>query len=197
MLISISSGNGTNEVMRGLWHFEQWLKNRYEYEVIDKEEGGCHQCYRSILLKSSDGRLKMLEGTHLWIATSSFRPRHKRKNWYFSLKCYDELPPLDIDTNQIEYQRMKSPKNGGQHANTTASGVRAIHKSLGVSSISYDERSQHRNKAIAHQRLLEKIALHREKETIKAIQNRWRGGKEIERGNPILTFLGENFREGG
>jgi len=85
---------------------------------------------------------------------ATFRPAHKRKYWYFTLACYAETEELSIDTNRIVYQTMKSPKKGGQHVNTTCSGVRACYEPLGIEAVSYDERSQHRNRQIAKARLM-------------------------------------------
>ena len=118
MLIYISSGNGVDEVCRALWHFERWIEGRYEYELIDSEESETPRAYRSLLLRSDDSRLMALSGTLLWQSPSPFRPKHKRKNWYFSLECYEEQSDVAIDREKVIYQTMKSPKKGGQHVNT-------------------------------------------------------------------------------
>ena len=46
---------------------------------------------------------------------------------------------------------------GGQHQNVTESGVRLVHLPTGVRSTARDERSQHRNRALALKRLREKL----------------------------------------
>ena len=46
---------------------------------------------------------------------------------------------------------------GGQHQNKTESGVRLVHLPTGVTVTSREERSQHRNKSIALERLREKL----------------------------------------
>jgi len=192
MLISISSGNGVNEVCRALWHFLGWLeKEAYSFEVVKLEEAECKNCYRSILLQSNDQRFWELEGSHLWQSSSPFRPKHRRKNWYFSLQCYDEQKPIGIDTNQITYQVMRSPKKGGQKVNTTNSGVRATYQEY--EAISYDERSQKQNKQVALLRLLQKIETYRQKEQSQTQQGIWRDAKGVERGNPVRCFYGEGF----
>jgi peptide chain release factor len=193
MLISISSGNGISEVCRALWHFLQWLeKERYSFEVVQLEKADCPKCYRSILLQSSDERFWELEGSHLWQSQSPFRSKHQRKNWYFSLKCYDEQKQMGIDKSQVTYQVMRSPKKGGQKVNTTNSGVRAIYKTF--EAISYDERSQKQNKQVALLRLLQKIEAQNQKEQSQTQQGRWRDAKEIERGNPVKCFYGKKFK---
>lgn len=195
MLIYISSGNSVDEVCRALWHFYRWVEKRYVFEVVKIEEGSCKRCIKSILLKSEDKNLLALEGTLLWKATSPFRPKHKRKNWYFSLAYHDEAIQQAIENDKIIYQTMKSPKKGGQHVNTTCSGVRAIYPPLQISAISYDERSQHRNRKIAQRRLLEKVASLASDKSRDNIQHRWKDAKEIERGNAVWVFEGARFLE--
>ncbi|RLA75201.1 MAG: hypothetical protein DRG30_04725 [Epsilonproteobacteria bacterium] len=90
-------------------------------------------------------------------------PKHKRKNWYFSLETYEEHKNHTIDSTQVIYQAMKSPKKDGQHVNTTCSGARSIYLPLGLEAISYDERSQHQNKKIALERIHNKANLLKDK----------------------------------
>ena len=195
MLVAISSGNSVDEVCRALFNFLKWLDGRYSFEVVKIEYGRCKECYKSILLKSSDERFLALEGTYLWRCQSPFRPKHKRKNWYFSLSVVKDQNKIVIDKSKVIYQTMKSPKKGGQHVNTTCSGVRAIYKPLKVEAVSYDERSQHQNKKIALERLFQKIEL-KEQENISALKTKyWKDGKQIERGNSIKVFEGEDFKE--
>jgi peptide chain release factor len=195
MIIHISSGNGVAEVCRAVWHFLAWLETRYDFEVVHAEPATCPKGYRSLTLQSDDLHFKTLEGTLLWRTQSPFRPTHKRKNWYFTLACYAETEELSIDTNRIVYQTMKSPKKGGQHVNTTCSGVRVCYAPLGIEAVSYDERSQHRNRQIAKARLLEKARSLSAGKALQQQSRQWREGKQIERGNPVKVFETAHFRE--
>ncbi len=56
---------------------------------------------------------------------------------------------------RVETFRAGGP--GGQHQNVTESGVRLTHLPTGVRAVARDERSQHRNRALAVQRLREKL----------------------------------------
>ena len=194
MLIYISSGNGVDEVCRAVWLFKQWLEKNVEFEVIQEQEAKCKNGLKSLLIQSNDSGFKEIEGTILWRAKSPFRPKHRRKNWYFSLKCHQEQYTQEVDTKKIVYQTMKSPKKGGQHVNTTCSGVRAIYPPLGIEALAYDERSQHRNKELARVRLLQKIEF-LESESLSALmQERWKESKKVERGAEVLRFEGERFK---
>ncbi len=195
MLIYISSGNGVDEVCKAVGHFYKWLEEQYSFEIVSVEKKSCYECYQSLLLKSDDPRFRQLQGTHLWRCASPFRPKHKRKNWYFSLQCYEEGETQQVERTKIIYQTMKSPKKGGQHVNTTSSGVRALYPPLDLEALSYDERSQHQNKKIAQERLLKKAALMQLEKIDKEAALRWKEGKAITRGNPVKIFEGSRFLE--
>ncbi len=64
---------------------------------------------------------------------------------------------------RVETFRAGGP--GGQHQNTTDSGVRLVHLPTGVRAVARDERSQHRNRQLALRRLREKLERLAEPET--------------------------------
>lgn len=57
-------------------------------------------------------------------------------------------------------ETFRSGGPGGQHQNTTESGVRLVHLPSGIRASARDERSQHRNRALALARLREKLEEH-------------------------------------
>lgn len=70
---------------------------------------------------------------------------------------------MDLDKLQqeVRYETFTSGGPGGQHANRTASAVKAIHVPTGLTAIARESRSQYRNREIALQRLIEKIRIRR------------------------------------
>ena len=66
---------------------------------------------------------------------------------------------------QCRVETFRSGGKGGQHQNTTDSGVRLVHLPTGVRSSSRNERSQHRNKALALERLRRKLQKRNERPT--------------------------------
>lgn len=58
---------------------------------------------------------------------------------------------------ECEVETFRSSGPGGQHVNTTESGVRLRHLPSGVVVASREERSQHRNKATCLRRLRERV----------------------------------------
>jgi protein subunit release factor B len=63
----------------------------------------------------------------------------------------DLLRECDVET-------FRASGKGGQHVNTTESAVRLRHRPTGIVAASQQERSQHRNKAIALENLRRKLA---------------------------------------
>jgi len=70
-------------------------------------------------------------------------------------------PPyaLDRDTleREVEVQAFRASGAGGQHVNRTESALRLVHPPSGVVVIAQDSRSQHRNREIAFERLVERL----------------------------------------
>lgn len=70
----------------------------------------------------------------------------------------DAIPDSDdalLAECRVETFRSGGP--GGQHQNTTESGVRLVHLPTGIRASARDERSQHRNRSLALERLREKL----------------------------------------
>jgi protein subunit release factor B len=72
-------------------------------------------------------------------------------------------PPFPVPASdeellaQCRIETFRSGGKGGQHQNKTESGVRLIHLPTGTKSTSRSERSQHRNKTLALERLRRKL----------------------------------------
>ncbi len=58
---------------------------------------------------------------------------------------------------QCRMETFRAGGKGGQHQNTTDSGVRLVHEPTGVRATARNERSQHRNRRIALERLRRKL----------------------------------------
>lgn len=134
-------------------------------------------------------------GSILWIARSPVRPHHKRKNWFIGVVELPDVAVVEVtlspDAVRIETFRAGGP--GGQHQNKTESAVRVVHVPTGLAVVVRDGRSQHRNRALALQRLSALLALGpvlaraRNDAAVQAAHDR------LERGRPVRTFRGEAF----
>lgn len=136
-------------------------------------------------------------GSILWVCRSPVRPNHRRKNWFIA--CQEIAPPDTagdrIDAGDVRFEAFRAGGPGGQHQNKTESAVRAIHLPTGLAIVVRENRSQHRNRSIALQRL---GALLETSKALDAAGDRARlraAHADLERGNPKRTFRGEKFQE--
>jgi peptide chain release factor len=138
--------------------------------------------------------VKEWEGTIQWIGKSQFRSHHKRQNWFVGVTALKPLESREYSEKDFRVDTMRASGAGGQHVNKTESAVRITHVPTGLSATAREERSQHLNKKLALTRL---AALIREKDESAQQTNqqeRWDQHNVLERGNPIRTYVGEEFK---
>ena len=135
-------------------------------------------------------------GSILWVARSPLRPHHKRKNWFIGVLELEPraIEPAELNPADVRFEAFSAGGPGGQHQNKTASAVRAVHKPTGLAVVARDGRSQHRNKALALKRLAALLKLDEELAAIADDQQVQSGHSRLERGRPIRTFEGKDFR---
>ena len=69
-----------------------------------------------------------------------------------------EIPDSDTELlAECRVETFRAGGPGGQHQNTTESGVRLVHIPSGLRAVAREERSQHRNRARALERLRKKL----------------------------------------
>ena len=70
-------------------------------------------------------------------------------------------PPYTLDRDvlarEVEIHVFRASGAGGQHVNKTESALRLVHPPSGVVVIAQDSSSQHRNREIAFERLVERL----------------------------------------
>ena len=127
-------------------------------------------------------------GTVQWTARSPFRPDHKRKNWFVGVEVLTTVMPRVFNIKDVSWETMRASGPGGQHVNRTESAVRVTHLSTGVQAVASEERSQHRNRALALTRLTLKIAELENAERTKTREQMWKAHQQLQRGNPVRVF---------
>ena len=134
----------------------------------------------------------------MWVARSTVRPLHKRKNWFIGVIALPDAPEAvaRVPASDLRFEAFRAGGAGGQHQNKTESAVRAVHVPTGLTVVARDERSQHRNKAAAIARLCMLLELREEqgraadKQAVQAAHDR------LVRGQPIRRFKGPDFVPG-
>jgi peptide chain release factor len=202
-IIQITAGRGPAECT---WAAAQVLKkileeaqaNQVAATVLQREAGTENGTVLTALIllkgKTVVEFVNSWKGSIQWIGQSSFRKMHKRKNWFIGIFEMDALAIKSISEKDIQYQAMRSSGAGGQHVNKVSSAVRATHVPSGLSTVAMDSRSQHQNKKLATERLLEKLKVFELEMIKKQVNSQWENQLNVARGNPTRTFSGSDFK---
>lgn len=149
---------------------------------------------KASVLLSLDGEgaealLRSWLGSVQVVARSGLRPGHRRKNWFVAVRRIEAAPSLpELDPADLVVETMAAGGPGGQHQNKTESAVRITHRPTGASAIARDGRSQHRNRALALERLRAVLAGIQAREADMKAHRDWLARIEVERGNPVRVI---------
>ena len=156
--------------------------------------------FRSIIFKIDKATCKEIdvirskwEGTIKFISIkNSFRPNHKRKNWFIGCNFFDvDDAKITFDMNDIKIDLMRSSGPGGQNVNKVESGVRLTHIPTGIIVKCIMTRDQKQNLKVAKEIMQAKLdLLNNDKEA--NIKNLfWMSHDSLERGGEVMTIKGE------
>ena len=196
MIMQISSGMGPVECRAAVGGIYRELEKEFpDIEMITSVKGEVDGSFSSVIF-SSEQDLSELEGTMQWICKSSYRPGHKRKNWFVDVSTIPEADEVDsgLTKEKLKIEKFHSGGPGGQNVNKVETGVRVTHLPTGITVSSTKERSQHANIQDALNKLtsiLQEINMVNQN---KQKNDAWSRHAHIVRGNPVRIYEGENFK---
>ena len=175
----------------------RWCELRgYDYELLDRseaEEAGIRNAVIAVRGPYAYGYLKGESGNHRLIRISPFDSQGRR---HTSFAAVDVTPEIDDDVEiDIDWENDKEVREdtfraggaGGQHVNKTSSAIRLTHIPSGVVVQCQNERSQHKNRAMARKMLVAKLyAIEQEKREAELAARRGQKSK--------IGFGGETIR---
>ncbi len=194
----ISSGSGPAECRIAVGRFIAILSKEAHYrgclfEVTAEIAADKHGPKSALVTLEGDRADQIAQefcGTIRLVFKSPVRPQHKRQNWFISVSRIAQ-PAIDeivIQPNDVRFETLRAGGPGGQHQNTTDSAVRVVHIPTGIQLIARNERSQHRNKATALERLGMVLKHLQEDKIEEAKAARHLENRNIERGNEVKSY---------
>jgi len=140
--------------------YQRWAEQRgYKVtltEQSDGEEAGVKSATIQVSGPNAFGWLKTETGVHRLVRISPFGGNDKRQTSFASIYVYpvvDDKIEIEINPADLRTDTFRASGAGGQHVNKTESGVRFTHIPTGIIAASTQDRSQHRNRAIAMEML--------------------------------------------
>jgi len=199
----VTAGDGPAECNQAVGHILDLMQQEAEMFglalSVHRTEGK-NGPRSAVVVVHGDGRQPFARswvGTIQWRVQSQLRPHHKRSNWVVGVFLME--PPRtrvnDIQHGDVNFSTLRAGGPGGQHQNTTDSAVRAVHKPSGLSVVVREARSQHRNKALAIERLQSLADAQKAADQEGQLSDQNKLHKALERGNPVRRFVGEQFKE--
>ncbi|MBA4418111.1 MAG: peptide chain release factor 2 [Syntrophus sp. (in: bacteria)] len=198
-IIYINAGAGGTEAQDWaemlLRMYLKWAERKgLETQVVDMlqgEEAGIKNV--TFLLKGpyAYGYFKCEVGIHRLVRVSPFDANNRRHTSFASVYAYPELAediPVDIREEDLRVDTFRSSGPGGQHVNRTESAIRITHLPTGIVVQCQNERSQHKNRAIAMAILKSRIYELEKKKQEEKMNTLNKEKKDISWGSQIRSY---------
>ncbi len=181
--------------MYKMWMGDQGLSWEL-VETVAGEEAGVRRAVLKVEGEWAYGWLKCEIGVHRLVRQSPFDAAHRRHTAFAAVDVIPilEEQEIEIDENDLRIDTFRSGGAGGQHVNKTDSAVRITHLPSGIVTQCQNERSQHKNKAVAMAMLLSRLYRLREQEKEEELRKAYGEKGEIGWGYHIRSYVLHPYR---
>jgi peptide chain release factor 2 len=175
-------------------------KHHYTVQIIELqagEEAGIKNATITVSGPYAYGYLKCEAGVHRLVRISPYDANKRRHTSFAALLVCPEVEEnieIDIKDEDIKMDTFRASGAGGQHVNKTSSAVRLTHIPTGIVVSCQNERSQHKNKAIAMKILKSRLYDLKMKEQEKKMEVLIGDKKGIAWGNQIRSYILQPYR---
>ncbi len=199
-IMSIHAGAGGTEAQDWaemlLRMYLRWAERRgYKATIIDflpGDEAGVKSVSLTLEGEYAYGYAKAEIGIHRLVRISPFDAGARRHTSFASVFVYPEVDDeivVEIDEGDLRIDTYRSTGAGGQHVNKTDSAVRITHLPTGIVVQCQNERSQHKNKAMAMKYLKSRLYELKLQEQTAKLDEVNKSKKDIAWGSQIRSYV--------
>jgi peptide chain release factor 2 len=175
-------------------------RHKFATQIVELqmgEEAGIKSATITVAGAYAYGYLKAEAGVHRLVRISPFDAGKRRHTSFAAVLVFPEVEEdidVEIKEDDIKMETFRASGAGGQHVNKTSSAVRLTHMPSGIVVSCQNERSQHKNRAIAMKILKARLYDLKLKEQEKRIEGFVADKKGIAWGSQIRSYILQPYR---